>query len=325
MARSAWFTLALGLAQQKSTSHYTHDFKGQSPKSGCKELAPVIKLLLRFQNASTFLREDKRSFVVQGKEGLGPGILENPGIPSRNLMAKDYASLTIKWHFNPNLALRLVSSHLLELLSKWERQEEKESPKTTKYPWKTSWVSQYIVKDCNHTPLERAGLFVHVNYIKARAVSQEKVIPTDWENPGSANLRRQVQESSGFCGQSWELSSFQMERAITVILRTEIGPRLSISFKYRINHTVSNGVDRRETSEVEAAVIQIGGLVTPGVEDLELGLCDNVSLGCCSTIDVASGGLSSILECYQVDAILKTHDDAASPKKIIELRSHARK
>ncbi|GJZ67108.1 hypothetical protein Tco_0630348 [Tanacetum coccineum] len=46
-------------------------------------------------------------------------------------------SLTMKWHFS-QFRTKLVSSHRLSILSKWERQDEKESPRLMKLSMKTS-------------------------------------------------------------------------------------------------------------------------------------------------------------------------------------------
>ncbi|GKE64916.1 hypothetical protein Tco_1519077 [Tanacetum coccineum] len=59
------------------------------------------------------------------------------------LWPRTMPSLTMKWHFS-QFRIRLVSSHLLSILSKWERQDEKESPKTEKLSMKTSIVSSIM-------------------------------------------------------------------------------------------------------------------------------------------------------------------------------------
>ncbi|GKE71813.1 hypothetical protein Tco_1529885 [Tanacetum coccineum] len=56
------------------------------------------------------------------------------------LWPRTMPSLTMKWHFS-QFRTRLVSSYLLSILSKWDRQDEKESPKTEKSSMKTSIVS----------------------------------------------------------------------------------------------------------------------------------------------------------------------------------------
>ncbi|GJR34693.1 putative ribonuclease H-like domain-containing protein [Tanacetum coccineum] len=52
-------------------------------------------------------------------------------------------SFTIKWHFS-QFRTKLVSSQCFSILSKWERHDEKESPKTEKSSIKTSIVSSII-------------------------------------------------------------------------------------------------------------------------------------------------------------------------------------
>ncbi|GJY06150.1 hypothetical protein Tco_0373204 [Tanacetum coccineum] len=52
-------------------------------------------------------------------------------------------SFTIKWHFS-QFGTKLVSSHHLSILSKWERHEENESPKIEKSSMKTSIVSSIM-------------------------------------------------------------------------------------------------------------------------------------------------------------------------------------
>ncbi|GJW27070.1 hypothetical protein Tco_0040881 [Tanacetum coccineum] len=80
----------------------------------------------------------------------------NPGL--RNLMAKDYAlPLTYKWHF-PNLGTRLVVFTPLEhfcLLRKRARGERITEDREIIHEDFHGFLN-HIVKDCNHTPLERA-------------------------------------------------------------------------------------------------------------------------------------------------------------------------
>ncbi|GKD57502.1 hypothetical protein Tco_1290889 [Tanacetum coccineum] len=59
------------------------------------------------------------------------------------LCPRTMPSFTVKWHFS-QFRTKLVSLHRLSILSKWERHEEKESPKIEKLSMKTSIVSSIM-------------------------------------------------------------------------------------------------------------------------------------------------------------------------------------